>query len=174
MPYIGKGIRHKLFPAGELPESTVGRPLIKHASRALWFVAALLSAAWVAYLLSGDIDSYSLGCGKTFTLEHFDGVAADATCETSVFDALDTSISITIIILLLAPAVVAALVNRLWASVVAAAAIVPSIVIGLLHWSDYWTLLAAGGIPILGISVIPLAFHLGRHSYEQRRGRRDR
>ena len=110
-------------------------------------MAALLNAAWITHRLNGTIDPYSLGCGKTSTLEHYDGVAADATCETSVFDALDTSISITIIVLLVAPAAVATLVNRLWASVIAVAAIVPSIVIGVLHWSDYWSLLAAGGIP---------------------------
>ncbi|WP_062392701.1 hypothetical protein [Gordonia phthalatica] len=132
----------------------------------------MLNAAWITHLLTGPIDSYSLGCGKTFTLERYGGVAADATCETSVFDALDTSISTGMIVLLVAPAIVAALVNRLWMSVIAVAAIVPSIAIGLLHWSDYWSLLVAGGVPILCISLIPLAFHLGRRSYLSRQAGR--
>ena len=134
--------------------------------RASWALVAMLAIAAFVWAAREPIAWLSLSCSKGWVLSE-PSTRPGASCETSLFSALEPTQFAVLAALVIAPPLVAAACNRLWASAVVVAVLIAVIGFGLSRWSTYWLVVAMVGAPVAFFGLIITLLHLAIKARDQ-------
>lgn len=122
--------------------------------RAAWLVLAAVAVAFTTWAASLSVSNISLSCSKT---GRFSDSNSGIDCGDSILHAQGVWPVILLGLLLVVPAVAAAVTVRRWVSWVATGGFAALFFVGVSHWSEFFGLLMAAGVLAIIAFLITLA-----------------